>query len=69
VKGKRARPGGSQRGFWTGIRLKAIKAWVFSIPDAFQLVLNFFRLAEGLRLSTMRIHKSSVFVAEKMRPA
>jgi hypothetical protein len=51
------------------MRLKAIKAGVFSIPDAFQRLLDFFHLAEGLRLSTMRIHKSSVFVAEKMCPA
>jgi hypothetical protein len=51
------------------MRLKAIKAGVFSIRDVFQQVSGFFHLAEGLRLSTMRIHKSSVFVAEKMCPA
>jgi len=69
VKGPGARASGSQRGFWTGMRLKAIKAGVFSIRDVFQQVSGFFHLAEGLRLSTMRIHKSSVFVAEKMCPA
>jgi hypothetical protein len=50
------------------MRLKAMKAGVFRIPDAFQMVLDFFHLAERPRLSTMRIHKSSAFVAQKMCP-
>src|ERR1700687_4230228 len=64
VKGRRARVGGLQRYFWTGMRLKAIKAGIFRIPDTFQRVSGFFRLAERARLSTMRVHKSSVFLAE-----
>jgi hypothetical protein len=42
------------------------EARVFGISETFQPVLDFFRLAEWLGLSTMHPHKTSVFLAESM---
>jgi hypothetical protein len=42
---------------------KSMKTGVFRPQKAFQPVWDFFRLAERLRLPTMRSHKSSAFLA------